>query len=230
MRGFALAAVALSVLVACGDDDGTTTGTGTGTGGASSTSSSGTGGMAEPTLTETAAEWLSGRFDSSAQAAENPAFLGIQLVTCEVPALMLGDTVLYVEQAASTTPTAPYRQRIYVITTGPDPETQVVSEVYELTNPSTYVGRCNGDSSTPVLTTEVVEREGCAVTLTWMGEHFEGATQGMDCSSTLMGASYATSEVSLYANRIESWDRGFDDMDTQVWGATAGPYIFQRQP
>lgn len=217
MRGVAVAAVALTVLVACGDDDATTS---SGTGGASSTSSSGVGGMEAPTPSETAAEWLVGRFSASAQAH--------QLVGCEVPALMIGDTVLYVEQAAVTTPTSPYRQRIYSITPGPDADTQVVVDVYELSNPQSYVGRCNS-GSTPVLGSDVTARPGCAVTLTWMTDHFEGGTEGTDCPSSLMGASYATNALGLYADRVETWDRGFDAMDTQVWGATDGPYVFQRQ-
>ncbi len=43
------------------------------------------------------------------------------------------------------------------------------------------------------------------------------------------GASYATSEVTLDEVALESWDRGYDDTDTQVWGATQGPYVFIRR-
>jgi len=51
---------------------------------------------------------------------------------------------------------------------------------------------------------------------------------GDGCESTLRGAAYATSEVRLTLARMESWDRGFDRPGTQVWGATEGPYIFER--
>lgn len=47
--------------------------------------------------------------------------------------------------------------------------------------------------------------------------------------STLMRASYATSEVELRANGFTSWDRGFDASGRQVWGATAGPHQFVRR-
>ena len=43
------------------------------------------------------------------------------------------------------------------------------------------------------------------------------------------GASYATSEVELREERITSWDRGYDGEGLQVWGATEGPYRFDRQ-
>ena len=72
-------------------------------------------------------------------------------------------------------------------------------------------------------------REGCEVYLKWVDDHFEGSTLGEGCESTLGGASYATSEVYLGADLIESWDRGFDAAGVQVWGAEEGAYEFIRQ-
>ena len=60
-------------------------------------------------------------------------------------------------------------------------------------------------------------------------DRFEGGTDGQGCESTLMGAAYATSVVVLRANGFSSWDRGFNAVDMQVWGATAGPYLFARR-
>ena len=57
---------------------------------------------------------------------------------------------------------------------------------------------------------------------------FYGATRENDCESSLRGASYATSEVRLFADAMHSWDRGYDADGVQVWGATAGPYEFLR--
>ena len=42
--------------------------------------------------------------------------------------------------------------------------------------------------------------------------------------------SYTTSEVSIEARAITSWDRGFDADGAQVWGAEKGPYVFARTP
>lgn len=58
---------------------------------------------------------------------------------------------------------------------------------------------------------------------------FEGATVGRACISTLAGAAYATSEVLVSEDRLVTWDRGFDAAGQQVWGATAGGYIFVRR-
>lgn len=57
---------------------------------------------------------------------------------------------------------------------------------------------------------------------------FVGSTVGTDCSSRLRGSSYATSEVVIEPDRLMSWDRGYDDQDQQVWGATEGGYVFVK--
>jgi hypothetical protein len=46
---------------------------------------------------------------------------------------------------------------------------------------------------------------------------------------TAMDLQNATSVVVLRANGFSSWDRGFNAVDMQVWGATAGPYLFARR-
>ena len=74
-------------------------------------------------------------------------------------------------------------------------------------------------------------REGCAVVLRGRGGDgsFVGSTVGDACKSTLRGASYATSEVSVTSGGITSWDRGYSADDEQVWGAKKGPYVFERK-
>jgi len=49
-----------------------------------------------------------------------------------------------------------------------------------------------------------------------------------NCKSTLRGATYATSSVSVHADKIMSWDQGYDSSGNQVWGATAGGYVFVK--
>ena len=75
-------------------------------------------------------------------------------------------------------------------------------------------------------------REGCTVhgdlRARDLDEPFVGLTTRGDCGSNLRGASYATSEVRITLDGVDSWDRGFDDSGRQVWGAVAGPYRFDR--
>lgn len=170
---------------------------------------------------------LTGRFDSSSQAAADRRYFAISLVVCPVVAPELGEHVLYVEQARAESPRAPYRQRIYVVTVAGD---EVVSSVYELAAPAAAVGACADPSRLTPTRATVIERAGCSVYLRLDGEGFVGATRGQDCASSLQGASYATSEVTMTPTGLRSWDRGFDAAGTQVWGAVAGPYEFVRQP
>jgi hypothetical protein len=72
-------------------------------------------------------------------------------------------------------------------------------------------------------------KEGCAVFLRRVSENtFEGGTVGSACLSTLRGAEYATSEVTLTPDGLVTYDRGYDTDGNQVWGATEGGYIFRR--
>lgn len=172
---------------------------------------------------------LIGRYDSSAQAAKDPAFKTIHLAICPALAPDLGDRVLYVEQAAAEALDKPYRQRLYVLEDrGPG---EAASRVFELKEPASAVGLCQRGGSARFERAQVEERQGCEVGLRQAAPRsFVGSTRGKQCTSSLRGASYATSEVRLVENGLTSWDRGFDSSDTQVWGATSGPYVFVRQP
>lgn len=180
-------------------------------------------------LASTLRDFLVGAFDSSAQAQRNPEYFEIQLLTCDVSAPELGELVVYVEQAFLDTVDQPYRQRLYVITS--DSDTQATTEVYALNDEASAIGLCD-TTERPVFTAaDVVLREGCGVEVDWDAatETFTGGTVGSACSSDLSGASYATSEVTIGAERVNSWDRGFDANDVQVWGAVSGPYRFRRR-
>lgn len=169
---------------------------------------------------------LQGAFDSADQAAVDEDYYDISLVMCAADAPTLGQRVLYVEQAVAATPEAPYRQRAYVVESG-DRSHVATTDVYEFTEPERWVGACDG---TPSFTADDVSlRDGCGVTMHWEDGAFTGGTDPRSCPSTLRGASYATSEVVLTPERLESWDRGYDADGTQVWGAEAGAYVFERR-
>jgi len=183
--------------------------------------------------------WLEGKFDSSEQAKTDMTYFAITLTTCRVEVPALGSRVLYIEQARLGS--APYRQRLYVIDAVDG--TTARSRVFEPNTPASLVGLC-GASTRPALDAEdFVERDGCSVEMHWTGARFEGHTPdarwtgsafaadptGKRCSSSLNGAAFATSEVTLERDRLRSWDRGFDSKSAQVWGATKGGYEFVRR-
>lgn len=173
--------------------------------------------------------YLTGHFDSTEQSMTDAAYYPIDLLTCPIDIPELGTRLLHVEQSIidNGQPLAPYRQRVYVVEDGADPATQAVSKVWEFNTPGPFSGFCGGtgDQATAA---DIVEKAGCRVELTWMTDHFEGSTPGEECLTDFQGATYTTSEVKVFEDRIESWDRGWDATDQQVWGATKGPYLFDR--
>ena len=52
--------------------------------------------------------------------------------------------------------------------------------------------------------------------------------QARACASSLNGANYATSVVTLGESTPVSWGRGYDAGGSQVRGATKGGYVFDR--
>ncbi|MBU0741431.1 chromophore lyase CpcT/CpeT [bacterium] len=172
---------------------------------------------------------LVGSFSSAEQAAKDADYHDITLETVRVWPTRGDGVWLYVEQAAAESKDKPYRQRIYHLTRRND--VTFSSEIYTLPDEAAMVGAWRDPTRFDALSpADLVVKEGCAVELervnAWM---FSGSTREQDCPSELQGASYATSEVTITPSWIESWDRGFDEADNQVWGAIKGAYRFVKQ-
>lgn len=177
---------------------------------------------------EKLAGWMSGSFNSTAQAAEDSAYYDIRLEMAAIWTERDDAVWLYVEQAVAGMTDRPYRQRVYRVS---ENEKGVFeSAVYTLPEPEKLVGAWQDQELLKGVTPEdLLLREGCTVFLKYDGEgRFEGGTEGNGCLSGLRGAAYATSEVIVEPGRIESWDRGFDTEGAQVWGAEKGAYVFLR--
>lgn len=186
--------------------------------------------VATPT-TELLVQYMTGTFDSYQQALQDTDYLTITLRMQPIWAnrYPIADTVwLYVEQALATSQARPYRQRIYrLCQTAP---LQWESTVYELPAPARFVGSAQQPEKLDRLVSDsLILREGCALKLYWVGDHFAGTTAGKECLSSLNGATYATSSAHIFADQLHSWDKGFDVEGQQVWGATSGAYKFVKR-
>jgi hypothetical protein len=74
-------------------------------------------------------------------------------------------------------------------------------------------------------------RVGCSVFLARQEDgSFKGSTREKECTSKLRDATYATSEIVIEQDRVESWDRGWNDADEHVWGAEKSGYVFLKNP
>jgi reactive intermediate/imine deaminase len=179
---------------------------------------------------ETLATWMSGSFSSQAQSQEDPAYYDIRLEMEPIWTEREDGIWLYVEQAAASSLDRPYRQRVYHLTTQEDGSFR--SDVFEIPDALEHAGVWRNPKPLQQLSPDdLTLREGCAVILRKQDDaNFAGSTVEDACTSSLRGASYATSEVIVRPDGIESWDRGYDAEGKQVWGAEKGAYVFDRKP
>ena len=176
----------------------------------------------------TLVRWMTGSFSSALQAEADERYRDIRLEMVPIWRDRDDGTWLYVGQAAAAALDRPYRQRVYRVT---EPEEgRFTSEVFVLPDPAALAGAFRDPARLDALGPgDLSLREGCTVALRREEDGtFAGSTVGEACPSSLRGATYATSIVTVGPEGIESWDRGFDADGNQVWGAEAGPYSFQR--
>ncbi|MEM6684632.1 MAG: chromophore lyase CpcT/CpeT [Bacteroidota bacterium] len=170
---------------------------------------------------------MTGSFDSSEQAAADESYYNISLHM--YPIWQTKDSYwLYVEQALFSAQERPYRQRVYQLEKLENGTFS--SKVYTLNTPKDFIGKWKTPEYFDQFDVSILkEREGCAVILKKQGENYTGSTNEKDCKSTMRGATYATSQVTIKPNAIESWDRGFNASDEHVWGAEKAGYVFKRK-
>lgn len=185
--------------------------------------------------TESVAGLLVGSYSSAEQAKADKDYREILLHMSRIWPARPDGPWLYVEQALASEPNRPYRQRVYqvAVTANPDAAPGTIeSRVFELPgDPLGFAGAWREPGRFDAITVEqLVPREGCSVYLVPNSDgSWSGGTDGTGCSSALRGATYATSEVTLGATELRSWDRGFDKDGKQVWGAEKGAYVFRRE-
>ena len=168
---------------------------------------------------------MTGSYNSEKQEATDSAYYNISLHM--YPIWEDKGHYLYVEQAMNSMQERPYRQRVYeLIDLG---NNKYESKVYTFRDETAAIGKWRNPSFWEAYNlSDLEEREGCSVFLTYKDGVYSGSTDGKSCLSSLRGATYATSKVTIFPNRIESWDQGFNDEDIQVWGAVTGGYIFDK--
>lgn len=172
--------------------------------------------------------YMTGSYSSAAQHARDTSYLNIEL---EMARIWLKDTDgiwLYVEQAAANKKDKPYRQRIYHLTQRDD--STFMSSVCDLDSMHLFNGAYKDIARFAALKPmDAKPLPGCALVLHWRKGRFIGSTDGSACKNSWGKASYATSEVDIGPDGLVSWDRGYDDKGTQVWGAEKGGYEFVKK-
>ncbi len=172
---------------------------------------------------------MSGEFSSKEQSERDTTFFNINLVMHPIWENDSETKWLYVEQAVTEYIDRPYRQRVYKLSDQGDGTFE--SKVYELPGPERFVHAWDDPSLFEKITPDsLVVRDGCAVYLS-KDENgcYTGSTRDKECLSSLRGATYATSIVTLCEGQITSWDQGWNAEDVQVWGAEKEGYVFKKK-
>lgn len=170
---------------------------------------------------------MQGSFDSEKQSLADSTYYNISLHM--YPIWKDKGNFLYVEQALNDGKSKPYRQRIYEVSQI-DEET-FSSAIYTIPHDSLWIGKWKTLEAFDKLSKHDIEKKaGCEVILKRLKpNYYKGSTGEKTCPSSLYGASYATSEVEIFKDKIISWDRGFDSDGNHIWGAEKSGYIFIKQ-
>lgn len=170
---------------------------------------------------------MCGSFSSANQASKAIPFWDIRVKTGQIWKDRGIGYWLYIEQARADMPGEPYRQRIYNVRARDDGDFESV--VYEIPDEDKYIGAAENPALVDDLSPEnLMRREGCEVVLGYEDGIFSGSTVGQACKSSLMGASFATSEVKITGAGMTTLDRGYDAESKQVWGSYLGGYVFDK--
>lgn len=178
---------------------------------------------------EVVQDMMAGTFSSEAQSIQDTTYFNINLVMHPIWSDEQDSRWLYVEQAVSSNLKTPYRQRVYQLSLLENGV--IASKVYELPEPNRFVHAWENEKIFDEISpSSLIVRQGCAVYLSQDGNGcYTGQTKDQECLSSLRGATYATSIVSVCADRIDSWDQGWNAEGEQVWGAMKAGYIFNRK-
>lgn len=170
---------------------------------------------------------MTGSFSSERQATLDTNFRDVTLHMYPIWPEKDGKW-LYVEQALTNNQEEPYRQRIYKLSREND--STLRSDIYTIPNASLWACKWQTPKFFDRLLHETIEmKEGCEMLLKITAENtFKGKTVDKNCANELNGAVYATSEVIISEKQIISWDRGFDENDSIVWGPKYEGYEFDK--
>lgn len=172
--------------------------------------------------------YMQGSFSSEEQSKADTNYFDIRLHMKPMWTIRSDAHWIYVEQAVASKQDKPYRQRVYRVTQLSDGTFE--SAVFTFPEPLKYSGDWKKDNPLEGLSpSDLTERKGCSVFLVKNEDgSFTGGTKDKGCESDLRNAKYASSEVVINKDGMKSWDRGFNENDEQVWGATKGGYIFKK--
>lgn len=176
-------------------------------------------------------KWMCGSFSSKnhADTTINKYIVDVRLHMCQVwDDRNVGENIywLYVEQAYASNLESPYRQRIYKMMI--DENGDLYDEVYSIPTPTTYLHGFNNPEIFDAFTeADLVIKDDCNVRFTYEGDHYAGATEGVNCYAAIPDVDYIISKSTMFPDHMTSWDLGYKTNGQWVMGPD-WPYIFDK--
>lgn len=181
-----------------------------------------------PSASEQLAAAMTGTFSTTEQARGDQNFRNLTMHATPIWTDRMDGPWLYAEQALSDAPEHPHRQHIYQLIALT--ESSLELHVFDLPEPIAVTGAWKNPLHLGKLTpVDLSTHQVCTLVFQIQSDgSFKGGTGVQGYASTLRGASFATTEMTVSAQQILLWDRGYNANGTQVWGSVRGGYLFKR--
>lgn len=172
-------------------------------------------------------QYFAGVFSSEQQNRSDSAnYFNMRLNIARIWASRTDGLWFYVEHATHGFESKPYRQRVYRFS-----ENQpgiFECDIFSMDSPLRFAQR--PDSCERALTPDSLnQRVGCTLFLKKKGEVFTGGSTNKACQSERKSAKYTTTLLTVSANEIKMWERGYTEKDVQVLGPEKAGYVFVRK-
>ena len=172
--------------------------------------------------TERLANWMTGEFT----AADNSSVISTVRIWPDEE----GTRWVYLEARNASTPAQPVRQQ--ALQFGPGNDGDLAINLYtfpvDRTPPANVLN--DPDWFNRIDPLFMVAQPGCTVHVLPDGSsRFTGQTTGDGCPDSIAGANHVTLSLTVSAEGLEVWERGWKKDGTQAWGPTTGPIEFVRR-
>lgn len=167
---------------------------------------------------------ITGIFSTLEQHKEDSTFDDVRVYTKLIRKDMNGIYWVYTEQG-ETKNYKPYRQRVYQLAIV---DGLIKQRIYYIKNQEKF-SYFNPKSIKQITLADIYLKQGCDLDIQWIGDGvYGGKTNDKNCIATFRGSSYTTTDFMVYEDEIHSWERGWNNIDEQVWGSRKGHYFYKK--
>lgn len=173
--------------------------------------------------------WLPGSYSSKKQHEVNEEYAHVVMQIVRLPQLNANNAALwfYIQQSMIQDTLSPYFQRVLLVQQVE--EGMIEFQVFEIKEGSTkYRIASNLELLSMLSIKDLKRKNGCELYFQASDDGFIGGTHGTACRSKENSQMWIKSDITIRADGIRIWDRGFDATHTMVWGTDDGGYVFLK--